>query len=410
MNVSPDSVRALERHFVGALSSPSRLWLDPLPLSHVVVSGGEALRSDGDACSIDFGVVESPGTERQVVRISNAWPELVEMKLGDAPPWLAARWLYVAGDTVRVDAGGAAELELSAAHDALKQTGFDGAVQLFVGGEREVMRARMIARRTHPLGAFDFHGSPQPRGFDFGLVDPLLPATASYDLSFDSLTSVPLIVAFSDLPAWLTFEVDGRRRGGPAPGRFFERAAPFKATIRPHCAAEWIGAHDGVLHLETNDPRAELRALDLRFSVHLEPARPFLRALPDAVRAAGVRPLRTDVRLENWGRAPARVTALDVPPPAQVLGPAATVPAARNGRPGLGTVSLRVLPARLSPGANAVPLTFDVEGGSPLRIVLPVHVAAVTRRSKRAVMAAAAALFALLALTVVIVLYLRVLS
>jgi len=401
MNLPPDSVRALERHFVGALSLPSRLWLDPLPLSHVVISGGDALRdAGGGGCAIDFGVVESPGAERQVVRITNA----AQMTMIDAAPWLAARWT--------TDAGYEAELELVAAHDVLKQTELAGAVHIAAGGEREELLVRMTARRTHPLGAFDFHGSAEPRGFDFGIVDPLAPPPAPYELSFDSLTSVPLTVAFADLPAWLTFTVDGHRRVGPAPGRFFERNAPLKVSIRPHCAVDLLGTHHGALRLETNDPRPALRAIDIRFSLRLEPAGPFVRALPERVRAASARPLRTDVRLENWGRAPARLSAASVPPPVQVAARAVSVPAANGGRPGIGALPLRVFPARLAAGAQSVPLTLDVAGAAPLQIALPVQLApAALRKSRRGVVpAAVAALFALLALTIVIVLTLRVLS
>jgi len=399
MNISPDSVRALERHFVGALSLPARLWLDAAPLAHVVVSGGDALRGAGDGCAIDFGVVESPGAERQIVRIAST----AEMTLLDAAPWLAARWTC---------AGGAAELELVAGHDVLKQTEFTGAVRVAVGAERVELLARMTARRTHPLGAFDFHGAAEPRGFDFGIVDPLAAPPTAYGLSFDSLTSVPLTIAFSDLPAWLTFDVDGHRRAGPVAGRFFERNAPFEVSIGPNCTVDLIGTHQGALRMETNDPRPALRAIDIRFSVRLEPAGPFVRALPERVRVATARPMRTDVRLENWGRAPARISAESLPSSVQMAGRVVSVPAAHGGCPGAATLPLRLFPARLSSGAQSVPLTLDVDGGAPLQIELPVQVApAALRKPRRAVVpAAVAALFALLALTIVIVLYLRVLS
>lgn len=416
MSISPDSVRALERHFVGTLSLPSRLWLDSVPLSHVVVTGSDALRSAGDGCVLDLGAVESPGTERQVVRIASARPEVVEMKLGDVAPWLAARWLQAAGDAIRVESRAGAELELTATHDVLKQTGFAGVVCISIcdaaGGERhEELAVRMTARRTQPLGDFNFHGAPQPRGFDFGTVDPLAPAiTTSYELSFDSLTSVPLTVAFTDLPSWLTFEVDMHRRVGPAPGRFFERDAPFKVSIRPRQTTDLIGAHRGSLHVETNDPRPALRSIDIRFAVRLVPAGPFLRAVPDNVLVTTPRPMRTDVRLENWGRSPARIAATIVPPALQVLGGRAAVPAAAGGRPGVGSLRLRVLPSHLSPGTHLMPLTLSVEGAAPLQMAVPVQVApGATRARKRGLaLAAMAALFALLAFALLIVLYLRV--
>jgi hypothetical protein len=413
MSLSLDSVRALERHFVGTLTLPSRLWLDAVPLSHLVVTGGEALRSAGDSCALDLGIVDSPGTERQIVRIASGQPEAVDMKLREVAPWLAARWLHGAGNTVRVESGAAAEIEIVAAHDVLKQTDFAGTVSIGIRGGAEIeqheeLLVRMTARRTHALGAFDFHGSPQPRGLDFGVVDPLAASTTSYDLAFDSLTSVPLTVAFADLPAWLTFDVDDHRRPGPASGRFFERTAPFKVSIRPRLTTDLIGVHRGSLRLETNDPRPELRSIDIRFAVRIEPAGPFLRSVPDTVRIKTRRPLRTEVRVENWGRTPALITAVNVPSSLQVLGSTTTVPAASGGRPGVGSVPLRVMPAQLSPGARSVAITFSVEGGTPLHIQLPLHVAVTQARKGVLAPAAMAALFALLAFAFLFVLYLRV--
>jgi len=402
MNVSAESIRALERHFVGALSLPSRLWLDAAPLSHLVVTGGAALRSTGDGCAVDFGTVESPGTEQQVVRFAGQ-PEPLAMTVIDLPPWLAARW------------ADAVTLELTATHDALETTQFSGALRIAVrdaaGGEQRVeLLVRMIARRTHPLGMFDFHGSPQPRGLDFGVVDPLAPASASYELSIGNRTSVPLTVAFSDLPAWLTFHVDGHRRIGPAPGRFFERAAPFTVSIRPQQTTELVGAHEGTLRLETNDPRPTLREAEIRFAVRLEPAGPFLRAFAGAVRIETPQPIRSDVRLENWGRAAARITAIDLPPSVRML-ERVSVPAASAGRPGVASISLRIIPARLAPGAHSLPLTFAVEGGAPLHAAVPVQVMP-SARGRKGVPAPAAmvALFALLAFTLLVVLYVRMIS
>ncbi|HEX7681811.1 MAG TPA: hypothetical protein VF713_27070, partial [Thermoanaerobaculia bacterium] len=409
MTISPESVRALERHFVGTLSLPSRLWLDCVPLLHVVVTGSAALCGAGDGCAIDLGTVESPGAERQVVRIAGARPEVVEMKLGGVAPWLTARWLQVAGDAIRVESRAGAELELTATHDVLKKTDFAGVVGISIrdaaGDEwHEELPVLMTARRTQPLGEFNFHGTPQPRGFDFGTVDPLALAIPPYELSFDSLTSVPLTVVFADLPAWLTFEVGVHRRTGPTPGRFFERDAPFTVAIRPRQTPDLIGAYQGSLHLETNDPRLALRSIDIRFSVCLEPAGPFLRAVPDPVLITASRPLQTDVRLENWGRTPARVAVI-VPPAVQVIGGVAAVPAAAGGRPGVGSLRLRVVPSQLSPGTHLLPLTLNVEGAMTLQVTVPVQVApgAVRARKRGLALAAMAALFALLAFALLIV-------
>jgi hypothetical protein len=403
MNVPVESIRALERHFVGALSLPPRLWLDAAPLSHLVVTGGAALRAAGDGCSVDFGTVESPGTERQVVRFGGDSEPLAVEVVG-APPWLAARLVN------------AATLELTATHDVLETTHFSAVVAIAIrdaaGGEqRAELLVRMIARRTHPLGSFDFHGSMQPRGLDFGVFDPLAPTGASYELSIGNRTSVPLTVAFSDLPAWLTFHVDGHLRVGPAPGRFFERAAPFKISIRPHPTTELIGAHAGTLRLETNDPRAELRAAGIRFAVRLEPAVPFLRAFAGAVRAETPRPIRSVIRLENWGRQAARITSVEAPPSVRVPD-CVSVPAASGGRAGVASVPLRVIPTRLAPGVHSLLLTFAVEDGPPVHAAVPVEVMPAAARAPKGALAPAAmaALFTLLALTLLVVVYVQVVS
>jgi hypothetical protein len=337
------------------------------------------------------------------------------MTFGAEAPWLAARWLQADGNAIRVESRAGAELEITATHNVLKETGFAGLIDIWIrdaaGDEwHEELPVRMTARRAQPLGEFSFHGSPQPRGFDFGTVDPLDPANPSYDLSFDSLASAPLTVAFADLPAWLTFEVGVHRRAGPAPGRFFERDAPFKVSIRPRQTTDLIGAHRGSLHLETNDPRPALRSIDIRFAVRLEPVGPFLRAVPDNVRVTTSRPLRTEVRLENWGRSPARVAATIVPRGLQVIGGAVAVPAAAGDRPGSGALRLRVVPSHLSPGTHLLPLTLIVEGAAPLAIAVPVQVAPgpAGARKRGVALAVIAALFAVLAFAMLIVLYLRV--
>lgn len=413
MNVSAASVRALERHFVGALSVPSRLWLDAEPLSQLAI-GGEAVRSDGEWCVVDLGVVESPGKERQVVRVSSSATGVTGIRIAGADPWLGAQWTHIDSDAV---SGNVAELELTAPHDVLEQTAFTGAIRLGIhrgpDDDLEELRVRMTARRTHPLGAFDFHGSEEPRGFDFGVVDPTAPASAAFLMSFRSLTSVPMTVRFADLPAWLAVEVAGRDRTGPASGVFFERTTPFAVKVRPHCTTDLLGAHDGTLRIESDDPRPPFRSFAIPFSVRLEPAGPFVRARADLVHVTNDRPLVTQVQLENWGHRPARIAPSSVPPAIRILGPV-TIPAARRSSPGFVLISMRVVPAQLPAGRHLLPITLDVEGGVPLQITLPVQVAATARRTsstRRAVApAAVAALIALLAFTAVLVLYLRTLS
>jgi hypothetical protein len=141
-----------------------------------------------------------------------------------------------------------------AVHDDERQ--FHGALRFAAGGHIEELPVRMIARRSHPLARFDFNGSAMPHRFDFGTAE------GSYELSVANATSIPLVVTFSDLPDGLTFEVDGRHRNGPIAGPFFERAAPFAVTLRPHL----FGLPGGVLRLQTNDPRPEMRDVALPFA------------------------------------------------------------------------------------------------------------------------------------------------
>src|SRR5258708_13725851 len=88
MSLATGSVRALERHFVGALSLPPRVWLDSVPLSHLVVAGSDAIRVVDELCAVDFGTVEAPATERQIVRFSSARPNPVPIRAPAVPPRL----------------------------------------------------------------------------------------------------------------------------------------------------------------------------------------------------------------------------------------------------------------------------------------------------------------------------------
>jgi hypothetical protein len=257
MNLSRDSILALQRHFLGALSGPARTWLEPLPSSPLVFVG-DAIRTEHGEPLLDFGCVASPGEEHRLLRVCNRGSEDLEVRMHEPPPWLSAGWLESDGDRVLLRSGHpGATAELIVPHDAERE--FRGALRFEVGNEVFELSVSMSARRFHPHAELDFNGSPQPTPFDFGCHD------RPYRLSIANATSVPLVVTFSDLPHWLEFEVDGRPRGGPIDGPFFERTAPFSVTLRPR----HLGRQAGTLRLCTNDPRPEMREIDLQLTSSL---------------------------------------------------------------------------------------------------------------------------------------------
>jgi hypothetical protein len=250
MNLSRDSVLALQRHFLGALRAPARTWLEPVLSPRLVFLGG-AIRSG----VLDLGSVSSPGAERTRIRVCNRGAEQIDVRLSDAPAWLTARWISAEGDTVHIDGGGpGAVLELLVVHDTEQE--FHGALQFTFANHIEELPVHMLARRSHPIAQFDFNGSPEPRPFDFGGGEQ------AYGLSVVNASSIPLVVTIADLPAGLTFEVDGRHRNGPIAGPFFERTAPFAVKLR----LQLFGGSGGVVRLHTNDPRPEMQDIALRFT------------------------------------------------------------------------------------------------------------------------------------------------
>lgn len=375
MNVSRDSVLALQRHFLGALSAPARMWIEPLPAPRLAFAGS-ALRREGSDCVLDFGVVDTPGEERQLVRVFEPGEASVDVQLGATPAWLEAQWLD------------RRTLELRAAHDVEGE--FHGVLRFVAGTRIEELTVRMTTRRAHPAARFDFNGSPVPRPFDFGT------GSRPYALSIANDASAPLVVRFADLPAWLAFEVDGHRRGGPLPGRFFERAAPFVVCVTP----QLVGRHDGVLRLQTNDPRPELQDVELRFSGCLEPHQPLVRAsAPSALRLRANQTFTTQARLENWSRTPAR-TAKKAAPRGVALPTLPVVPSARDGQPGTATLPIRIIPRQLGPGMHTLSLALQVEDGDPAEVHVPVRVDVLPAGRGRAPWRGA--LLALLLLTIVI--------
>lgn len=352
MTLSRDSVLALKRHFVGGLQVPSPLWLEPVPAPQVLLTS-DALRGG----LLDFGVVSSPGRERRIVRVTDHSDRAVTTELQEAPPWLHARWL--ASD----------ELELTTEHSVSRETLMSGVIRLQVTDASDASRTveigvRMVARCAQPLGTYDFHGSKVPRPYDF--------ANGAYELSFGNQTSVPLVLSFADLPSWLAMTVDGHTRHGPAPGKFFERAAPFRATIWARAVP---GTHAASVRLVTNDPRPPYQSMELLLSATFEPASAFVQ-----VHVPGEP--REEVILENYGRSPARLTAESMDP-AIDMRDLPVIPPAQKGRPGSATLPLRVRAEQLSPGTHTLFLALRVIDGEPPEITVPVQVNIAPGRSSR---------------------------
>lgn len=289
MKLSQESLLGLKRHFLGALSEPSPVWIVPAPGPSLLLASDDVLKRSAGACVVDFGRVESPGEERRKLRVINLEQEPLLLRLRNPNDWLLATWQSNSGNanTLHLAPGGA-ELHLVVAHDFLQETELAGRVELLAetlagSSLSSELLVRFTAVRPHPVGRYDFQGSTEPRPHDFGLLDPAASdpeAAACYSLSFDNLTAVPLEVSFSDLPAWLVFEVDGHQRRGPAAGRFFERRAPFRAVIRPVRSSRFAGPQSGRLRMVTNDARRELQQMDLALSARFEPSVPGIAAEP----------------------------------------------------------------------------------------------------------------------------------
>jgi hypothetical protein len=361
MNVSRDSILALQRHFLGALSAPSNTGLEPLSVQPLVFSG-DAIRADPTGCAVDFGTVASPGEERRLVRIGNRGPECLVVRLGKPPAWLMARWEDADDDSVSIAAGACTTLALAVPHDAERE--FTGTLIFQVGDRVEELRVRMTARRSHPIAEIDFNGSPSPRRFDFGMRDH------PYVLTIGNRTSIPLVVTFADLPDCLTFHVDGQSRGGPIDGVFFERKAPFAVQLRP----QHLGAHEGILRLRTNDPRSEMRNIELHFTACLAAAKPCVRvAPPPRIRMRADQTATAEASLENWGLTQAR-TAKESVPAALSVRECPTVPAARDGKPGITALPIRVAPRTLIPGSHTLSVSLRIDGGDPALVTVPVEV------------------------------------
>jgi hypothetical protein len=391
MNLSRDSIFALQRHFLGALSAPSRTWLEPLP-SQPLIFIGDALRALSDGCVVDFGSVSSPGEERRLVRVCNRGAEQADVRLDEPPAWLMAAWLDRDGDTASLAGGESATLELIVPHDAERD--FRGTLRFHIFDRVEELHVQMTARRSHPVAQFDFNGSRVPALFDFGIDD------RPYSLTVANAASIPLVVSFIDLPDWLTFTVDGQSRSGAIEGAFFERAAPFAVELRPHK----LGVHRGVLRIRTNDPRPELQAIELDLAACVVAATACVRVTrpPARVRLRVDQTITVSAQLENLGRIAAR-TSKEAVPAALSIREAPIVPAANDGRPGSATLPIRVTPRNLGPGVHALTLTLRIKGGNPGTVDVPVQLDVVPPRRSVLRPEVIAALFALLLLTLLFV-------
>jgi len=218
------------------------------------------------------------------------------------------------------------------------------------------------------------------------------------------VTSVPLTVSFSDLPAWLRFSVDGQERKGPLPGRFFERPAPIDALITPLADVEFLGHRTGAIRVHSNDARDAYRRFDLRFLARIEASAPLIRvAWSTDVQIVHRGKLQTEAMVENWGNVPARLSdagrnvALSLVQPVEVA-------ACRDGAPGVARLPIRVNASQLQPGFHELAFPLNVENGLPAVVIVPfrVNVAPAARRKGRrprieTAIALIAALFVLVA-------------
>jgi len=382
MKLSQESLLGLKRHFLGALSEPSPVWIVPAPGPKLLLTSDGDLRISPSAFVVDFGTVESPGEERRTLRVINLDQETLLLKVRNPNPWLTASWLGNGGGTIAHLAAGRSDLELVAAHDFLEEKRLAGSVELLAetlsgSSLSSEIQVRLAATKPHPVGLYDFQGSAKPESIDFGLLDPAASgpeAAVSYSFSFQNMTSVPLVVSFADLPAWLVFEVDGHQRRGPAAGRFFERPAPFQAEVRPVRTSQFLGLQRGRLRLTTNDFRPDLQQVDLQLTATIEPSKPCVTVDPPALtRISPAESCWMEAVLANWGKTPARLSLKSVSPAIQIQ-ERPVVPAARNGEPGRAALRIRVSSSQLASGPQSLPLVLHVQDGEPAEVSVPVWV------------------------------------
>src|SRR5262245_62104705 len=101
MNLSRDSILALQRHFLGALGAPPDTGLELLRAQPLLFAG-DSIRAGDEDCAADFGTVSSPGEERRLIRVGNRRSEGVVVRLGESPVWLMARWADAEGESASI--------------------------------------------------------------------------------------------------------------------------------------------------------------------------------------------------------------------------------------------------------------------------------------------------------------------
>jgi hypothetical protein len=380
MSFSVYSALALQRHYVGALSKPATTWLEPVPAAQLAFAG-DALRVDDEGCLLDFGTVDMPRGEWRSMRMFVPGTMPVSMRVSEAPPWVETE----------LDGG---RLVVRITDDSEGE--HTGTITLWIRDERgarlEKLRVHADAQPRQPMASISFDGDAVPAPFVFEDGD-------TYTISVTNRNSVPLIVALFDLPEWLELTVDGCTRGGPLPGPFFERKAPFVLSLRPRL----LGRHEGALRMRTNDRQSELRDVMLPLSAEVVPLRPHVRAIPPAVVETSAKNVTVHASLENWSRTPAQVAASVTTQCAAV--PAMTrVPAARRDEPGTADLPIRIAASRLAAGAHVLVVSLQIDDGEPARCSIPVRidVTAIKPRRRFSRTETMATLFALLFLAIVL--------
>jgi hypothetical protein len=364
MNLSRDSALALQRHYVGALSQAATTWLESLPANRVAFAGG-AIRTDGESCVLDFGVVDTPNGERRAVRIFQPGPQPISIRVSEVPAWIVADWSDETNASILI-------VRITADHEGERCDDLTLRVRDERGVRFEKLRLRVVGRPRQPFADITFNGdaAAEPFAFDGD--------RGVYTIAVANRNSVPLVVTFSDLPEWLELTVDGCSRRGPIAGAFFERKASFTAYLRPRL----LGRHEGSVRMQTNDRRPELRDVLLRFSADIAPLRPHIRAVSPPPLAAGSKTVTAHARLENWGRSPARISA-NVTTQCATVPALIRIPAARDGRPGTADLPIRVTASRLAPGTQTLIVALQIEDGDPAQCGVPVQVIVAARRSRQ---------------------------
>lgn len=384
MDLSYDSLIELKHHFVGALTQPCPFWLAPAEGTEVGFLGGGVAETP-DGCSVDLGAVPALGEEVRAVRLLNLGREPLTLRLeGAPPPWLAVRWPAgeTAGRVPLAGAGGAADLELAFRGTHLAEETLQATLRLVAEGadgeSRQLAMTVRLRTRLGRHGRFDFNGAAAPERHDFGALDPTAAAAAApaYTLRIAGAGDAPLGIELHGLPDWLTCEIGGATRSGPAAGRFHDAACArgevFEATFRPVVSFRFLGLREARVTLVTDDEREELRRVEIELRAQIETAAVYLEALvPEPFFV--VPPATHDLKipLTNWGRSPARLEVEECPAGLEVL-PLPGVKGATGRLRGRADLRVRLASEGLAPGPHQLRLVLRVQG-SPRRLAVPIR-------------------------------------